>query len=146
MTPQTTGILLGGLLPAFLYGVSGLFAKASTKAGIGLGIYLCIAGLAIATVGIGFYLFTQDKTLSLRSGLHAAFLGFTWGLGTAFVAIGLTTYATPLGKLAPLYNMNTLVAVLLALWIFAEWKQVNVPQLLFGSLLIVIGATLVSRS
>jgi hypothetical protein len=42
--------------------------------------------------------------------------------------------------------MNTLITVLLALWVFAEWKTVHIPQLLLGSILIVIGGTLVARA
>lgn len=145
MSTQATGILLG-ILAAALYGLSGIFAKASTQAGIGLGWYLFICGIAIAGVGIGSSLFLSNGTLSMKSGLHAAGLGLTWGVGTAVVAIALTKYQIPLGKIVPLYNMNTLVAVLLALWIFAEWKQVHVPTLLIGSLLVIIGGTLVARA
>ncbi len=146
MRPETIGIVIGGLFPALLYAGSGLFSKASVQAGIGLGVYLIIAGLTIAVVGIVFCFFIPDKTISIRSGMHAAGLGATWGVGTGMVAMGLAKYHVPLGKLVPLYNMNTLIAVLLALWIFAEWKQVKVPQLLFGSLLIVVGGTLVARA
>lgn len=140
------GIIVGGLAPALLYGLTGIFAKASTKAGIGIGMYLFIIGIAIVLTGVIFYFIMPDKSVSLRSGVHAFALGLCWGFGTGLVALGLSTYAIPLGKLVPIYNMNTLVAVLLALWIFAEWKQVKVPELLIGSLLIVIGGTLVARA
>lgn len=93
MSNQAIGMMLGGILAAVLYGFSGIFAKASNQAGIGLGWYLLISGLTIAMVGA---------------------LSF--------------------------------VAVLLALWIFAEWKQVHVVRLLIGALLIVVGGTLVARS
>lgn len=139
-------MMLGGVLAAVLYGLSGIFAKASNQAGIGLGWYLMITGVVIAATGAAFFLFFPDKTLSMKSGLHAAGLGLSWALGTAFVAIALTKYGVPLGKVVPLYNMNTLVAVLLALWVFAEWKQVHVMKLLVGSLLIILGGTLVARS
>lgn len=146
MTSQSIGLLVGGLLPAILYGLSGIFSKASTKAGIGLGLYLIVIGLSVTFIGAGFYFYSPDRTFSLRSGLHAFGFGATWGLGTGLVAIGLTKYAVPLGKLVPLYNMNTLVAVLLALWIFAEWKDVRVMQLLAGSLFIIAGGILVARA
>jgi hypothetical protein len=42
--------------------------------------------------------------------------------------------------------MNTLISVLLALWVFAEWKQVKVPQLLIGTLLIMAGGIMVAKS
>lgn len=146
MAPQTTGILIGGLIPALLYGLSGVFSKASTKAGIGLGIYLFIAGITIAIIGVGFYLYLPDKTVSMRSASYSVGLGISWGLGTGLVAIALTKYSIPLGKLVPLYNMNTLIAVVLALWIFSEWQQVKITQLLIGAVLIVAGGILVSKA
>jgi drug/metabolite transporter (DMT)-like permease len=146
MSSHAIGLLLGGLLAAVLYGFTGVFAKASTQAGIGLGPYMFIAGISIAAVGVVAFLINPDKTLSMQSGLHAAGLGISWGIGTALVAIALSKYKVPLGQIVPLYNMNTLVAVLLALWIFAEWKEVHTMRLLLGSVLIVIGGTLVAKS
>lgn len=146
MSPATIGIVVGGLLPAVIYGITGVFAKASTKAGIGIGPYLIIIGFSIAAVGLGFFLHDGNKTLSTESALHAIGMGATWGLATGFIAIGLTTYAVPLSKLVPLYNMNTLVAVLLALIIFAEWQQVKIVPLLVGAVLIMIGGILVARA
>ncbi len=42
--------------------------------------------------------------------------------------------------------MNTLVAVLLALLIFSEWKDLNTVKLIAGSVLIVIGAIFVANA
>jgi drug/metabolite transporter (DMT)-like permease len=146
MQMQTLGIIIGGLLPAILYGLSGVFTKASTRAGIGLGIYLMIIGCTVMLVGTVIFLFIPDKTASLRSALHAGGVGLTWGLGTGLVAIAMSKYALPLSKAVPLFNMNTLVVVILALWIFSEWQQVRVSQLLIGAIFIVIGGVLVARA
>jgi hypothetical protein len=62
------------------------------------------------------------------------------------VAFTLTRYSTPISKLVPLYNMNTLVAVCIGLVAFAEWKDVQVPQLIAGSVLVVLGGTLVANA
>ena len=70
--------------------------------------------------------------------------GIALGLGTGFVALGLLKYRAPLAKLVPLYNMNTLVTVMLALIIFAEWQQTNTVQLLVGAAFIILGGLLVS--
>ena len=146
MSPQTTGLIIGGLFAALLYGISNVFTKASIQAGIGIGWYLIIIGIVTALVGAVFFLMIPDQPLSFRSGVYAGLLGLFWGLGTGCIAIALSQYQMPLGKLVPLFNMNTLISVLLALWIFAEWKQVRVPQLLIGSILIVVGGTLVARA
>ena len=42
--------------------------------------------------------------------------------------------------------MNTLVAVILALIVFSEWKDLHTIKLLSGSALIVAGAILVANS
>lgn len=146
MQPQTIGLIVGGLIPALLYGITGIFSKSAMQIGIGLAPYLIIIGVTIAVTGLVFGFFQSDWTVSTQSALHSIGLGATWGFGTGLVAIGLSTYGVPLGKLVPLYNMNTLIAVLLALWIFAEWQSVKVPQLLIGSVLIVIGGTMVARA
>ena len=52
MTNQTIGLLIGGLLPAVFYGISGVFAKPATEAGIGIGLYIMLIGLAVK-LGLG---------------------------------------------------------------------------------------------
>jgi len=147
MSSQTLGIIIGGFIPAFLYGMSIIFTKASQQAEIGIGPYLVILSMSIFLVGLLLYFLpVGGNALSLKSGTHAFLAGLSWAFGAAGVMTALTLYAVPVGNLVPLFNMNTLVAVLLALWIFAEWKQVRVPQLLIGSILIIIGGTLVARA
>lgn len=146
LSPQVIGILIGGILPALVYALGGLFQKGSIDAGIGVGMQLFIVGVAVMLVGGVFSLLSPDRTLTLRSGFFAFGLGCSWALATGLVAVALATYRTPLSVLTPLYNMNTLIVVLLALWIFAEWREVKVLQLIIGSMLIVIGGTLVARA
>lgn len=146
LSSQATGMLIGGFLAAVLFGIGNLFSKASAEAGIGLGIFIIIVGLAVTIVGCIIYLLIPDPLVSMRSALSASGLGFMWGLGTACVVIALQKYNVPLGSLVPLYNMNTLIAVTLALWIFSEWRQVHVFQLVIGSLFIVLGGVLVARA
>ncbi len=140
------GLIVGGLLPAIFFGVSAIFVKTSNQFGIGIGPYLIALGFGVVVVGFLFFLFSPDRTFSVQSGSHAFYVGLIWGIGAGLLALGVARFNAPLGKLVPLYNMNTLISVLLALWIFAEWKQIKVPQLLIGSVLIVIGGTLVTRA
>ncbi|MDO8648919.1 MAG: hypothetical protein Q7R81_03985 [Candidatus Peregrinibacteria bacterium] len=146
LTPNVLGILIGGVAAAVLYGVSGVFSKASTREGIGIGVFLVIIGGAIALTGIVIAIVWPGRVPNGRATAYAAALGFTWALGTVCVALALVRYQIPLGKLAPLYNMNTLVAVILSLIVFAEWQQVRMAQLLLGAVLIVVGGLLVARS
>lgn len=147
MSPgELLGMALGGLLAAIFFGLSGVLSKASTQAGVGLGLYIMLAGAGVVLVGALFFLFQPDRTISLRSALPSLGVGVTWGLGAGLVALALTKYKVPLGKLVPLYNMNTLVAVLIALWLFSEWQRVQVLKLLIGAILVILGGTLVALS
>ncbi len=146
MTAHDEAVIIGGILPALLYGISGVFQKSSTQAGIGTGLYLFCISAGVAAAGAIISWRSPDGTISLRSGIFASMLGLSWGLGMGLVAIALTAYAAPLSRLAPLYNMNTLVAVILALVVFSEWKEVAALRLLAGALLIVAGGALVARS
>lgn len=146
MSSQAMGFIVGGILPALLFGISAIFQKLSNQGGIGLGIFLFSTGTGICAIGTVLYLVLPSKAVSFSSGGYAFLMGMTWAVGVALVAVGLTKYGVPLSKLVPLYNMNTLVAVLLGLWIFGEWQSVAVVKLALGALLIVIGGTLVASS
>lgn len=140
------GLLVGGLLPALLFGITGVLQKAYGRAGGGNGWYLPLVGLGVAVTGLAAMPWLGDRELTTRAGAAALGIGLSWGLGMIAVVLGLTRYGAPLSKLAPLYNLNTLVVVLLALALFAESREVNVPRLLGGATLIMAGATLVARA
>jgi len=144
MSSQLLGLLIGGILPAFFYGVSNVFAKASTNAGMSVGGHLFFIGIAISAIGIVFNQFLPGSIPSLVAVASSAMQGFCWAVGTGCVVLGLLKYQAPLSKLVPLYNMNTLVTAGLALLIFLEWRDANPVQLLLGAGLIVIGGILVS--
>jgi transporter family protein len=147
MTGQVQGIVIGGLLPALFFGISGVFAKAATQGTtIGTGLYMVLVGLAAALVGLMVHLVDPGKVVSWRSGVFTSLVGVTWGIAAGLVAFALTKYRTPIATLVPLYNMNTLVAVVIGLFWFAEWKEVNTFRLVVGSICIVVGGSLVATS
>lgn len=146
MTQSMAAIIVGGILPAVFFGVSGALAKSSTQAGIGTGLYILCIGAAVALVGCVFCLFIPDRTINMRSGLFASLVGITWAFAAGFVAISLARYGVPVSKLAPIYNMNTLVTVVIGLFVFAELTDVNAWKLVSGALLIVAGGMLVANS
>ncbi len=144
MKSENMALILGGILPALLFGLAGVFQKASNQ--IGTGIYLFMIGIGVCLVGATLFIIKPDHTFSINSGIFALLIGISWAAGMGLVAITLHTYATPLARLVPIYNMNTLVAVLLALVIFAEWRDVSGLKLMSGAILITIGGTLVANS
>ncbi|NJR69455.1 MAG: hypothetical protein HC771_12935 [Synechococcales cyanobacterium CRU_2_2] len=138
------GLLIGGLLPALLYGVAGVFSKTSGNAGMSVGGHLVCIGLAVSATGLLCNLLLPEAMPSARAIASSSLMGFCWAAGTGCLMFALLRYQAPLAKLVPLYNMNTLVTVALALVIFAEWKQTNPLLLLLGSILIMLGGVLVS--
>ena len=144
MKSNLLGLMVGGLLPALFYGVSSVFAKSSTNAGMSVGGHLFVIGIAVSITGLLFNVLLPGNVPSLMAVASSSMQGVFWGLGTGCVVLGLLKYQAPLAKLVPLYNMNTLVTSGLALVIFAEWRAVNPLQLLVGAGLIVAGGILVS--
>lgn len=146
MSSHTLGLLIGGLVPAMIFGVSNVFMKASAQGGVSLSYLVLLAGLGVVLTGIVLYIVLPDRQFSMQGGGFAFALGIGWSMGLFCATYALQSFDVPVSQLTPLFNMNTLVAVLLALWIFSEWKQVHVPQLLLGSALIIIGGTLVAKA
>ena len=60
MSERAIAILLGGILPALMLGLTGVFQKLSNNARIGTGPFLIGAGLTTALVGGVFLLLERD--------------------------------------------------------------------------------------
>lgn len=144
MTQAQLGLLIGGLIPAFLFGFAGICQKLSSQQGLSSGLYVTFAGLGVLLTGLTLMSLQGMPEFNLKSIWPALSMGVAWALGILLVVYAITHYNAPLSKLAPLYNMNTLVTVIGALIIFSEWKDANVIKLLLGSVLIVGGGILVS--
>ena len=140
------GIVVGGFLPAVLYGTAGILQKAAQRAGAGLGPYLLCVGAGVITVGAVATWCHPDRGLPARAAGFAVAMGVAWGAGTWLVALALSRYAVPIAKLAPLYNLNTVIVVLFGLVLFLENRDVAVGRLISGTVLVVLGATFVARA
>lgn len=146
MNSNIAGILVGGIVPALLFGGGGILQKAAQRAGISMGWYILLISVGVLSAGLVLFVTEPVKQVSIKGGVASFFTGFSWALGMICVATAITKFGMPVSKLAPLYNMNTLIAVLLGLLIYAEWKELNVATLLIGAAFIVVGGILVSRS
>jgi glucose uptake protein GlcU len=139
-------LLIGGFLPALCFGLDGFFSRVATRAGIGLGPFLAVSGAGILAAGLAWTAASGDRTITARAAGAALAKGLVWALGSGLVAHALARGGASLAQLAPLYNTNALVTAGLALVVYAEWRQVSLPHILAGALLIVGGATLVARA
>lgn len=145
MTNAQTGLLIGGLLPAIIFGIAGLCQKWGSTQGLGLGGYVVSVGFGCLSIGLLLWLFTGEQNFSVKAAIPAYLLGVFWAIGVTAVSFSLSHYGASLAKITPLYNMNTLVTVVGALLIFNEWKDVHLLRLVIGSLLIVAGGVLVTK-
>ncbi|MBN1982524.1 MAG: hypothetical protein JW795_13405 [Chitinivibrionales bacterium] len=146
MNNQAMGILIGGLLPALLFGVIGLLQKSSQKAGISLGWYIIFISIGVLITGITLIVTEHHRQVTAKATIFAILIGLLWSVAMASVAIAISRFGVPVSKLVPLYNVNTLIAVILGFVVYMEWKEVNPVTLLIGALLIVIGGTLAANS
>ncbi|YAI82630.1 MAG: hypothetical protein ACQJCO_03425 [cyanobacterium endosymbiont of Rhopalodia sterrenbergii] len=147
MNQQTTALILGGVLPAFMFGFSNVLTKVSNSSGISTSAYVTIVGIAVTLVGIiSGFTGEQHFTVNFQSILSALCVGVTWALGQLMIAMALQRFSVPLSVISPIFNSNTLVAVFIALIVFNEWTQVSMGWLCAGAFLTTIGSILVARS
>ncbi len=146
MSKQSIAILVGGLLPALLYGVAGVLQKTASKTGIGPGPYILIIGVVAAIIGGIITLVSLDTSVTWSGGVQTAGFAILWSAAIVSIMLALGRYAGPVSVIVPLYNMNTLIAVLLGLLVLGEWEGVNHWRLIAGAVLIVAGGALAGTS
>lgn len=146
MSARVIAILLGGVLPALLLGMTGVLQKLSTNARIGTGPFLIGVGVTTAIVGGVFMVLERDATIGQKSALYTILFGLVWATAIGCIAIALRRFDGQISQLVPLYNMNTLVAVLIGLVILGEWQAVDPRKLAVAAILIVIGGVLAARA
>jgi uncharacterized membrane protein len=97
---------------------------------------------------LGAYLLLSKgpkPTITTGSAVAGISTGVLWALGMVFSFLAIATGAD-ISRLVPIYNCNTLVAVLLGIMVLHEMPNfAGVVKLLVGSVLIVIGGILVAR-
>ena len=145
LSPQSLGLVVGGLVPAVGYSVFALGTKLAAQAGLGAGPLLVLTGLACTVTGVAFW-WLLPSVFEWRAGIWGLVAGFAWAVGTGLVSFALLKWGVPISKLNPLYNTNTLITVVLGLVLFSEWKQAQPLPLVGGALLILAGSLLVSRA
>lgn len=146
MSRESIGMVLGGLAPALILGAFSTLVKASTRSSISIGPFLISMSVTVLAFGVAMVATGSHRLASVQSISYAAAAGLAWAVAQALIMIALTRYGTPVSKLVPLFNMNTLVAVGLGLLLYREWENVNTIQLMVGAVLIVAGGILVARA
>ncbi|HEY1068232.1 MAG TPA: hypothetical protein VGE52_19060 [Pirellulales bacterium] len=145
MDDKTLALLIGGAAPAVLFGLTGFLQKFAGQ-GIAAGPYLIVVGATATLVGVAITFLEGDKSFTRVGLVSALAIGALWALGVACTAVAIRHYGGNVSQLVPLYNMNTLVAVILGLVLLSEWQTVHPGRILLAAALIVLGGVLASRA
>jgi uncharacterized membrane protein len=139
-------ILIGGLVPAFLFGVSAIFQKSAVLGGVTAGTYIVIDGLVMVAVGLILRQALGETTFLAPGWPWAVGGGLCFAVAASAFAFAVQRMGAPVSLLAPITVISTLVTVVLSFIIFREHIGVKAVQLMGGALLVVGGAALVATS
>ncbi len=146
MSKSTLALLIGGLLPAILFGVVSTFQKSAARAGITTGPYLMAIGAVVLFVGIAVTV-TQSTSVATREGVAwACGYGVLWSAAIGCIVLALARYDAIISQLVPLYNLNTLVAVAVGMAVLGEWRDVVPWRVGAGAMLAVGGGVLAATA
>ena len=127
-------------------GLTGPLMKSAIRAGIGVGEFLVLFGITLAIVGALSRIRTGAGKTSRGAVITGIVTGILWSLGTGLNLVALGRFDANISQLTPLFNMNTLVVVLLGLWIYKEHQMVRPLPLVLGAGMVVFGAVFVTRA
>lgn len=136
-------LILGGLIPMFLFGLM-TFPVKILNGKLHFGYYIFLTGLGVMLVGaVMLFYFSSSTKVTGSQVLLGLLNGFLWGLGALCIFIALLNPKATVSQLAPLYNINTLISVLIGVIFFAEWQNIVVWKTILGTILIILGGWLV---
>jgi uncharacterized membrane protein len=146
MTDKQLSLLIGGFMPAVLFGVVAVFQKVINKETIGMGPYLMGIGATIFAFGALYSIWDRDFASTPRAAFFVVLFGILWSAAMVCVAIALKRYNGQIGQLVSIYNMNTLITVVIGLLFMSEWRNVNSGRLLLAAVLICGGGILAANA
>ena len=134
-----------GLIAAVCFGVNGIIYKMAQQKGNFSPYYgVFVFGIGILAVFGLFFMFNFDSNFEWKSSGLLFVSGMIWAFGMLAVAIAIYQKAD-LARLAPIYNINTLVTVLLGIIFLKEIPDMSqMVRVIGGAILIVVGAIMVS--
>ena len=140
-------ILVGGLFPAFAFGISAIFQKGAIQAGTGPGSYMVLEGLLFVIAGFCLRPVLGEQSFGSAGSIALCLCGaLLFTLASGAISFALRQWAAPISLIAPITVISTLVTVVLSFIVFREYQGVNGIKLMGGALLVVAGAALVATS
>ena len=134
-----------GIVASVFFAVNTIVYKVAVQKGnfsANYGSFLFALGVVLVC-GI-FFFFKPSFEFEWKSASLAVIAGIIWGLGFLAIAVAISK-GNDVARLAPIYNTNTILAVLLAIIFLKEIPNVSqIFRIIAGAVLIVVGAILVS--
>ncbi len=134
-----------GILASFFFGLNVIVYKIAYQKG-NLSPYYgsFMFGIGVIVVFGLIFLFRPSFEFEWKSSGLALAAGAIWALGFLSIAIAVSQKAD-IARLAPIYNTNTILAVLIGIIFLKEIPDKSqIFRIIVGAVLIVFGAVLVS--
>ena len=134
-----------GLIAAVFFALNTVIYKAAQQKGNFSPYYgILMFGIGAMIVSVIFFLLKPSFEFEWKSSSLAIIAGAVWAIGMIMVAIAISQKAD-VARLAPIYNINTILAVLMGIIFLKEIPDASqMIRVIGGAVLVVIGAILVS--
>lgn len=134
-----------GIVAAICFGINTILYKiASQKGNFSPAFGSLVFGIGILIAFLVYFFAKPSLQFEWKSTTLAIAAGIIWAIVFLAIAIAIAQKAD-VARLAPLYNANTLLAVLLGIVFLKEIPDVSqMFRVIAGAMLIVIGSILVS--
>ena len=134
-----------GIIAAICFGVNTIIFKIAMQRGNLNPAYASfIFGIGILITFVFYYFTKPNLQFEWKSTTLAVAAGMIWAIGFLAIAIAISQKGE-VAKLAPLYNANTIIAVILGIILLKEVPDMSqMIRVIIGAVMIVIGAVLVS--
>ena len=134
-----------GIVAAICFGVNTILYKiASQKGNFSPAFGSLVFGIGILIAFLVYFFAKPTLQFEWKSTTLAIVAGIIWAIGFLAIAIAISQKGE-VARLAPLYNANTIIAVILGIVLLKEVPDMSqMWRVVAGAVMIVVGAVLVS--
>ena len=134
-----------GIVAAICFGINTILYKiASQRGNFSPAFGSLVFGIGILVAFLVYFFAKPSLQFEWKSTSLAVVAGIVWAIGFLAIAIAISQKGE-VARLAPLYNANTIIAVVLGIVLLKEIpKMSQMIRIIIGALMIVAGAVLVS--